>query len=50
MVQKSSAPQPGLHRRATDLGGSLHISPAAPGTSLEFLIPLPLAFQPTGEI
>ena len=37
---------PGLHRRAADLGGSLHITPAAPGTCLEFLIPLPLAFQP----
>jgi len=40
---------PGLHRRATDLGGSLHVNPAVPGTCLEFLIPLPLAFLPTGE-
>ena len=40
---------PGLHVRAADLGGSLRITPAAPGTSLEFLIPLPLAFTPTGQ-
>jgi signal transduction histidine kinase len=40
---------PGLHRRAADLGGSLRITPAAPGTCLEFIIPLPLSFTPTGE-
>ena len=41
---------PSLHRRATDLGGSLRITSATPGTCLEFFIPLPLSFQSTGKI